>query len=91
MSYEGYVEELCANGHLRTRDVYQESLACPCHAPIVFEHHVNETNGTMLDDPGTLPYPFEVEKKAEFVTCDLGHKHYTSERTYKIPVGVRND
>ena len=90
MSYEGYVEELCANGHLRSRDVYVPcSEMCHCGATTVFTRHVDETNGIVIDDPSTLPYPFEVEKEAEFVVCNLGHKHCTAERIYKIPVGAQ--
>ena len=87
MSYEGYVQELCANGHLRQRDAYQATPPqCSCGAAFVYTHNVDETNGYDPADPGTYPKPFEVEKEADYVICNLGHKHYTSERTYKIPV-----
>ena len=91
MSYEGYVEKLCANGHLVIHDAYQDvDTSCHCGAAFVFRHDVDETNGLVLDDPRTKPYPFEVAVEPEFIVCSLGYKHYTTERVYKIPE-VKND
>ena len=71
MSYEGYEEKLCSNGHLsHSSDIYgdfiemevdfelsESPLVCNfCKAPFVFTHSINETNGIELDDDG-VPYP----------------------------------
>ena len=87
MSYEGYVERLCKNGHLRSFDCWEdnEETKCLCGEPFVFRHDVDQTNGDDPNDQGTMPFPFEVDRAATYVTCNLGHKHITSETTYKIP------
>lgn len=89
MSYEGYVQYLCAHGHLRERDCWGEDLDPPlcsfCGADFVFRHAVDQTNGTIDDDPSTLQYPFEVATAAVTEVCNLGRVHVISEATFKIP------
>ena len=57
MSYEGYSQYLCSNGHLRQYDCYadinMETDKCSCGAEFVFLHCVDQTNGDELDDPST--------------------------------------
>ena len=75
MSYEGYTEYLCENGHHWTVDVMNEAdeCLCPrCKGIPVWDHGVNETNGIVEDengvpDPDTVPYPLEVERYEEVV------------------------
>jgi hypothetical protein len=96
MSYEGYEEYLCTNGHLRIFDCWEPSLLegeseasrCNCGASFVFHHSVNETNGIIEDDPSTKSYPYEVDVPAEFHTCVCGNKHIVKEVQYKIPTKV---
>ncbi len=47
MSYEGYVQQLCVNGHLSSRDAYDESPeeCYHCKKNIIWTHHVDQTNG----------------------------------------------
>lgn len=45
MSYEGYVQAICANGHYFTHDCYGEENCRICHARAVETHNVDETNG----------------------------------------------
>lgn len=85
MSYEGYEEYLCANGHLRTCDCWNPLTSCSCGEPFVFRHSVNETNGPEEDNPSTLPYPFEVDVPEKTEICSLGYVHETEEVRYKIP------
>ena len=90
MSYEGFEQLLCAKGHLREFDCYEPYLytdLCSCGAPYVYRHSVNMTNGIVEDDPSTLRYAFEVDKEAQYITCNLGHKHCVVEETFKIPKG----
>jgi hypothetical protein len=80
MSYEGYTEHLCANGHHWAHDCYEDEKACPrCGKPSVWCHHVDQTNGVLecedgSPDPSTIPYPLEVD-------------HYERKRvTIKTPI-----
>lgn len=61
MSYEGFYEWLCAKGHYTATDAYQDDPEkCPrCSANIVWRHSVDQTNGEIEGDPGTMPYPLE--------------------------------
>lgn len=79
MSYEGYTEYLCAEGHRWQIDAMEEAMQedcglgplCPrCRKPSIWSHCVDETNGIVCDengvpDPDTLPYPLEVERYEE--------------------------
>lgn len=46
MSYEGFVEKLCARGHLRCYDYLDDEAedVCSCGAAFVFRHDVDESN-----------------------------------------------
>jgi hypothetical protein len=85
MSYEGYSQVLCANGHLRSFDCWsdmgtlEELGLCSCSANFVYRHMVDETNGE------GKPYSFEIASEEQNMTCNMGHKHVTVEVTYKIP------
>lgn len=63
MSFEGYYQKLCENGHHTNNDVYWDSEidnTCPiCDAPIVWTNLVDETNGTFCDNVGTEDPPCE--------------------------------
>ena len=92
MSFEGFDQLLCDNGHLREFDIYlapdlnNEGNRCPnCAAVFVWRHTVDETNGYVLDDPSTHRHPLEVATEQETKQCNLGHSHVTVEATYKIP------
>lgn len=61
MSYEGYVQVLCANGHYSTYDcwddpfvIYDDSEETPickvCGARLVWRNGVDTTNGCNFDD-----------------------------------------
>ena len=94
MSFEGYVQILCENGHLNSRDaidwMYSElsDYKCEeCGGKLVWENTVDETNGV---DPETgYGYGYvelEVDKPAVVCTCDkCGNKHEVEAETYKIP------
>lgn len=58
MSYEGFTEYLCPNGHYWSYDVYFESedrhVCKVCGAVAKWGHDVDQTNGIDLDDPSTM-------------------------------------
>lgn len=87
MSYEGYVQKLCANGHLRSYDYYDDEAenVCSCGAAFVFRHDVDETNCEGVH------YPFVVATPAETQICNLGHVHITREQTYVIPSSAQEN
>ena len=80
MSYEGYSQLLCKNGHLWHLDCYEvdsklEDNKCPtCGEQAVFEHMVDTTN-----DMGE-PIELEIDKEE---ICDKCKS--VLERTFKIP------
>ena len=81
MSYEGFTQVLCANGHLREFDCWNSPMMfCPCCGkPFVWRHEVDETNceGVRAD--------LEIAVPEQREWCDMGHVHVTREVTYKIP------
>lgn len=96
MSFEGYDQLLCANGHLRVYDCYEQvelnnpEFICSCGAQYVFWHLVDQTNGIDPENiEGTQGYPFEIDKPSIQICCNLGHKHEVTEQTYKIPNRVK--
>lgn len=61
MSYEGYQEYLCANGHYQSMDCYADDpTACDrCGAAFAHWHPVDQTNGVEDANPSTMPAPKE--------------------------------
>ena len=53
MSFEGFDEYLCANGHYLSADVRDAAPACPCGAPLSWHHLVDQTNGYDERHPST--------------------------------------
>ena len=66
MSYEGYTEYLCKDGHYSTSDCWCENLSCPiCNKEVVWKHEVDQTN-----DEGNPAIPkLKVKRKAIYKTC----------------------
>jgi hypothetical protein len=62
MSYEGYVEYLCENGHYCQNGAYEtDHTRCPlCNGKLTYINFVDETNGEDKDDPCTMPAETEV-------------------------------
>jgi len=72
MSYEGYVELLCKNGHYWTEDAYDctEGVCHKCGEHFTWHHLVDETNGIVYDGNGvpfsnTVPAKLEVDHYEE--------------------------
>jgi hypothetical protein len=91
VSYEGYTEYLCARGHRRVYDCWDDvdSHTCSCGAKFVFQHMVDQTNGEDLNIPATLPYPFRIATPETTCRCSTcGHVHMMDEPIYEIPGGA---
>lgn len=101
MSFEGYYQILCDNGHHDTVDAYympEDNTAWSCRhcgAPEAWRNLVDVTNGSFEDCEEEECWCYEartdgyVELEAlqpeETAVCNLGHKHVTSPAQYKIP------
>ena len=89
MSYEGYVQNICANGHYYEHDAFDEEKKCGCGAVSTWSNDVSETN---CDSCGEIP--FEVLREHCLLTseqlskCNLGYIHVTTEATYRLPTGT---
>lgn len=82
MSYEGYEQFLCADGHYWTTDALfwgEEKPPCPsCKKPAVLCNSVDQTNGP---DVGRML--FEEVAPAKTCTCKCGNVHETESARLK--------
>lgn len=98
MSYEGYVQYWCENGHYHTVDAYDDysdgyEFKCPeCFGKQAFRNSVDLTNGSYYEDPGGAFERIDgyiepvVVEKAPMCTCNsCGHTHATGPVVYVIP------
>lgn len=93
MSYEGWTQVLCKNGHEFSIGQYEDRHPCPhCGAEIVWSHEVDLTNGCEPDcklyDKKCYAHPLELEIATPAVyehcpTCQ--HKRVVFVQIYKIP------
>ena len=104
MSYEGYSQFICRNGHQYVSDVYDGDRECDyCQTPPVWCYSVDQTNGCecdyikeqniKVDRPDGLcnahAIKLEVLVAAEFETCNhCNHSKLIKEATYKVPDNV---
>lgn len=88
MSYEGYEQYLCAQGHYWIRDVYYSGdIACPhCKGDAVWYNAVDETNGSFSDTGERIDgyLDLQILTPPQPHTCDCGHTHATA-TTYELP------
>ncbi len=71
MSFEGYYQKICSNGHYFEEDVYFDNAICPvlgCKAAPTWSNQVDQTNG---EEYGKIP----LTEMAKFVI-----KHGTTDR-----------
>ncbi len=94
MSYEGYYQYLCANGHLRICDcnMDDDSPCEHCGAEMVWVNCVDVTNGSH-DEAGTridgyVELEIAVERLCVCPTC--GVLHHAKAREYVIPADAGN-
>ena len=90
MSYEGYEQKICKNGHYWTEDAIEfmwddEVRECyKCGEKPIWENSVNLTNGS-FDDEGNRIDGFielKVKKETSGICSECGEKHIC-ERFYK--------
>ena len=96
MSWEGYQQNICKNGHLFCGE--GEYLECPyCGNSIVWWNLVDETNGAFeVDECGNQTgvridgyVQPEVNTSEETCVCSTCcHQHISKQATYKIPEDV---
>jgi predicted RNA-binding Zn-ribbon protein involved in translation (DUF1610 family) len=99
MSYQGYVQVLCKNGHYRKFDAYNDPTdffewenkkpwTCPdCGEKMVWSNNVDQTNG---EDFGYVE--LEIEHDAEEEECrSCGHVEVTEPVRFKIPEKSNED
>jgi DNA-directed RNA polymerase subunit RPC12/RpoP len=81
MSFEGYNQVLCANGHLSEFDVYAELEKCSyCGAKFIWSHIVDQTN-----DEGKR-FKFKKISDDQYDVClTCGTKKLITPAVYKIP------
>ncbi len=84
MSYEGYDQYLCGNGHYWIQDCNNDNEECPvCKGKFVWRNGVNETN---FDGWGYIDMEKFLVTPAVNVTCPTCH--HESENTppiYRVP------
>lgn len=86
MSYEGYEEHICENGHLFCASAYEGSPVCDCGARSVYMHAIDETNYEPIE------MEYKVKEEALFETCPCcGNKKLIRKETYFIPTKADED
>ena len=90
MSFEGYHQVLCKNGHHFTTDLGfdEESWECPyCKEKLAWTHIVDTTNGSFENGKQIDGYiELKVAQKAKVCECDkCGNEHVIEPVRYKIP------
>jgi hypothetical protein len=87
MSYEGYNQLICVNGHYTTADCYHQHEICfICAGKIVFNNAVDETNCEAI---GVIPDQYlEKLKLTDSVCCtceSCRHRHVKEIAIYRCP------
>jgi len=93
MSYEGFTQYLCKNGHYSVRDAYDDfdfgenEWKCKyCAEPAAWWNMVDQTNGSFDDDGKRIDNAVELEIVQEHVcVCQCGNKHFSAPTIYKTP------
>lgn len=101
MSYEGYRQILCENGHYHTEDAYAsywDDNECPwkcsiCGSKEAWSNGVDTTNGSFDYDPTTGAevridgfVDLEIDQPAVMCKCSCcGNEHMVQAPRYKIP------
>lgn len=93
MSYEGYDQYICENGHYWIEDCYSAGdpagRRCKvCSSKVAWRNGVDQTNGSWDDDGNRIDGHVELEVDIPALECTCptcGHTHTTTVETYKIP------
>lgn len=87
MSYEGYTQNLCINGHYfdSGEGNYNAIGPCPeCRGDPVWTNHVDETN---CESYGVIRMEQFLVTPAQVAKCNLGHEHELTPAVYRRPTG----
>ena len=85
MSFEGFNEYLCENGHYFSCDVFMDQpVQCPvCRARLKYSRMVDQTNGIIEGEPGTYPAELVTIGYTDIPKVDrLGNKYFTTINKY---------
>lgn len=92
MSYEGYNQHICKNGHYYTRDdigCWEDEDPCddawhakPCGERPVWSNAVDDTNCDSYGEIDMIPFLVSVRISE---VCNLGHKHTVEDPRYRVP------
>lgn len=86
MSYEGYKDCICANGHLTSQDAYEDHPCVVCEAPIVWVNEIDQTNGEdvgYISSEDMRSFCIERETTSKCPTC---HSHTLYKpAVYRVP------
>lgn len=86
MSYKGYVQAICENGHRYDFEAYESDAVCPvCKGRPSFENGVDNTNGCSHGHVLSEEWDRFLLGVETVVTCNLGHPHVVQHATYRIP------
>ena len=97
MSYEGYVQLICENGHLTSEDAYYHDGTEPecsiCKGKILWENQVDQTNcdefGAITINDMIKHFRIQEEKFEKCPTCN--HTHMIKPNLYRIPTREETD
>jgi len=86
MSFEGYYQFLCDDGHYWIANVYEhdeDTAKCPyCNKKVKWWNLVNETN-----EPDVGKIELKVKTEAVYCVCTkCKNKHKIKQETYHIPL-----
>lgn len=89
MSYEGYTQNLCANGHGFHEDAHavHHQVCGECGAPGVWCNPVDETNCESYGEIDLSPFIISAPKPER---CNLGHEHQGA-YVYRIPTPAETE
>lgn len=92
MSYEGYSQIICSNGHYYEADCYAYNDPCPvCLAAPAWNNPVDQTNGADEGIIAASDLEQFVKTPAIEKTCDLGHVHTISPTIFNVPTREQTD
>ena len=85
MSYEGYSQVICENGHYFTRDCFN-NYSCYCGGKDAWENMVDQTNGP---DQGEIPIEdmqkFIIEPAKTKTCAHCNHTETYEQAKYRVP------
>lgn len=97
MSYEGFVQKVCINGHYNVSD---DSNGCygvkdPCvecgSKKFPWTNYVDDTNCYCDGEIKTVDLRPYIKEPAKYKVCILGHKHQISPDIYDVQAMVRDE